>query len=91
MSMVFGEYVRMTAESIAECAGFLPGVHDAIDAAWEILEDCEVSTPYANWFWQSVAVELFTRRPDGTRERASDLMLAAMEVLKELDSDGPPL
>ncbi len=91
MSMIFGEYVKMTAENIARSAGFLPGVQDAIDMAWEILEDCEVPTPYANWFWQTVALEVFMRRPDETREGADDLLLAAMEALKELASDGPPL
>ncbi len=91
MSMAYGEYLRIIADNIAGCAGYLPHVRVAIEEANDFLDDCDVSNQDANWFWQSVASDLLTRRPEEGPERGDALTLAAMEVLKELDSDGPVL
>ncbi len=91
MSMAYSEYVKLIADNIAGCAGYIPHVHLAIEEANDFLDDCDVSNQDANWFWQSVAADLLTRRPEEGPERAGALTLAAMEVLKELDSDGPVL
>jgi hypothetical protein len=91
MSIAYADYVKVIADNIAGCAGFLPAVRDTIDAANAILDDFDVTIQDANWFWQTVAADLFTRRPEEGADRADALTTAALEVLKELDSDGPVL
>ncbi len=91
MSMAYSEYVKIIADNIAGCASYLPHVRIAIEEANDFLGDCDISNQDANWFWQSVASDLLTRRPEEGAERAGALTLAALEVLKELDSEGPVL
>ena len=89
MPTAYLEYVNFVTDHIAGCAGSLPHVRIAIETANVLLDECDVSVMEANWFWQTVAAELLKLRTAAPGDRAGHLAVAASEVLKELDSDGP--